>query len=157
MRETHRVWGAGDLLLSQSSSLVLSSHLAPSLPSPELSPGTPEAAAEALNSPPTVRRRGRSRSLLEGPRPPMMQATLLDTTVQGPVGCGQPSEGGSLRWVVAGGRRGLPGGGTEIDNTRKNQAQTLQGQCNSPQWLDMKAKGYIYELDLQPQSGGHTL
>ena len=124
-----------------------------SLPCPNLSPGTLEAAAETLNAPPTVRRRGKSRSLSEVPRPPMMQATLLDTIVQGPVGCGQPSEGGSLRWVVAGWRRGQQGGRTEIDNTRKNQAQTLQGQCYSPQWLHMKVKGCIYELDLHCQSG----
>lgn len=46
-----------------------------SLPCPVLSP----EAAEAPNSPPTVRRR--DGSLSEGLRPPMMQVTLLDTTV----------------------------------------------------------------------------
>lgn len=62
-----------------------------SLPCPKLSPGTLEGAAEAPNSPPTVRRKGRSRSLLGGPRSPMTQETLLDPTVQGPVGCGVAS------------------------------------------------------------------
>lgn len=151
--ETHRVLGAGDLLLSQPSPLVLFPPC--SLPCPKVSPGTQEAASEAPNSPPTVRRRGRNRSLLKGLRPPMMQATLLDTTVRGPVGCGQPSEGGSLRWVVAGGGGDSKGGGTEIDNTGKNQAQTSQGQCYSPHWLDMKGKGYIlvYQLNLHPSQG----
>lgn len=125
--ETHRVLGAGDLLLSQPSLLVLFPPC--SLPFPKMSPGTQEAASQAPNSPPTVRRRSRNRSLLKGLRPPMMQATLLDTTVQGPVGCGQPSEGGSLRWVVAGGGADSRGGGTEIENTRKIRPRHPRGNA----------------------------
>ena len=86
--DSHKFWGAG-ALLSPISLLVL--FLPCSLLCRKLSPGTQEAAVVAPNSPPTVRRRGRNRSLLEGPRTPMTQATLLDTGVQGPVGCGVAS------------------------------------------------------------------
>lgn len=128
--ETHRVLGAGHLLLSQPSPLVLFPPC--SLPCLKVSPETQEAASETPNSPPTVRRRGRNRSLLKGLRPPMMQATLLDTTVQGPVGCGQPREGGSLRWVVAAGGGVSRGGGTEIDNTGKIRPRQPRGNAMAP-------------------------
>lgn len=78
-RDPYRVLGAGDLLLSEPSPLVLFPPC--SLPCPKVSPGTQEAASEAPNSPPIVRRRGRNGSLLKGLRPPMMQKRLLDTTV----------------------------------------------------------------------------
>lgn len=61
------------------------------MPWPQHELRTQEAATEAPDSPPTVRRTGRNRKHQEGSGAPMVARYALDTTVQGLVGRGGTS------------------------------------------------------------------